>query len=274
MSNNEWCKNGGRATVNRTVVTQLQGSFASILMTWSGSVSLFEVLVDHAFDLFEANIGPQTAHLPQLACAKGCSSCCSLRVTATAPEIFLLAQYVRRIEAGPAGATIGLTRQIALADRATQGLGEAERMALRRPCPFIVRGVCVVHPVRPLACRGHASFDRRACVRAVAGRDVEVPVSAPHIALRGLVQHALRSALGQAGLASGLYELNHGLALALDGNTRVHEWLAGTDSLAPARVEPDMARPIPRAALEPIGQRCPVLTAPAPAMASGSTRPW
>jgi Fe-S-cluster containining protein len=227
--------------VNQIAFMDLQATFRSILTSWSGSVSLFEVLVDHAFDMFEANIDLQIADLPPLACQKGCPSCCALRVTATAPEIFLLAQYVHRIETGPAGATIGLTRRITLANRATQGLSEAERMTLRQPCPFIIRGVCVIHPVRPLACRGHASFDRRACAQAVAGRDVEVPVSAPHLALRGLVQDALRSALSGAGMASGLYELNHGLALALDGSTRDTDWLAGTDRLAPARVDPGVA---------------------------------
>jgi Fe-S-cluster containining protein len=227
--------------VEQTVVAQLRGSFVAILATWSGSARPFEMLLDHAFDLFEANIGPQTAHLPPLACQKGCPSCCALRVTATAPEIFLLAQYVRRIEAGPAGASVGLSRRIALSNRTTRGLSEAERMTLRQPCPFIVRGVCVIHPVRPLACRGHASFDRRACAQAVAGRDVEVPVSAPHVALRGLVQDALRAALNKAGLASGLYELNQGLALALDGHAREDAWLTGCDSLAAARLDLDAA---------------------------------
>ena len=197
------------------------------------------MLIDTAFGLFEANIGPQIRHLPPLACGKGCPSCCSLRVTATAPEIFLLADYVGRIDAAPSGPAIGLPRRIDHADRATRGLGEAERMALRKPCPFIVRGVCIVHPVRPLACRGHASFDRQSCVRAALGRDVEVPLSEPHRALRALVQAALQSALRSAGLSWGLYELNHGLTLALDGKAREAAWLAGGDSLAPAALEFD-----------------------------------
>jgi Fe-S-cluster containining protein len=205
--------------------------FAGVLAEGPGSPRLF--------DMFEVNIGPQSRHLPALACRKGCPSCCILRVTATAPEIFLLADYVQQIDSAPSGAAIGLRRRIALADRATRGLGETERMALREPCPFIVRGVCIVHPVRPLACRGHASFDRQACARAAAGRDVEVPLSEPHRSLRGLVQTALQSALRTAGLSWGLYEMNHGLMLALDGKARDAAWLAGSDSLAPAAVEFD-----------------------------------
>lgn len=227
--------------MNEAAFAHLQDTFSTILAKWSGSSSVFEVLVDRAFDLFEANIGPQIEHLPQLACDKGCPACCALRVTATAPEIFLLAQYVRHIDGTPAGTMLALPRQIELANRATRGLSEAKRMALRRPCPFMIRGVCVVHPVRPLACRGHASFDRKACAQAMAGRDVEVPISAPHIALRGLVQDALRAALTEAGLPSGLYEINQALTLALDDPSREGQWLAGGDSLAPARIETDAA---------------------------------
>jgi hypothetical protein len=215
--------------------------FARVLFDTPRTPVLFEQLIDRVFDLFETNIASQTGHLPPLACHKGCPSCCILRVTVTAPEIFLLADYVRRIEAAPAGAAIGVGRRIALADRATRGLGETARMRLRKSCPFILRGVCIVHPVRPLACRGHASFDRQACVRAAAGRDVEVPLSEPHIALRGLLQTSLQSALRAAGLAWGLYEMNHALMLALDGNARESAWLAGEDSLAPAAVEFDRA---------------------------------
>lgn len=225
--------------MNRAAFRELHGIFARIAAATPDPARLPEQLAGAAFDLFETNIGPHTRHLPPLACERGCPSCCVLRVTATAPEIIVLADYVRRIEASPQGAAIGLRRRIALADRATRGLGEAERMALRRPCPFIVRGVCVIHPVRPLACRGHASFDRKACARATAGRDVEVPLSEPHRALRGVLQAALQSALRSAGLAWALYELNHGLEIALDGHGAT--WRDAGDSLAPAGLAFDRA---------------------------------
>jgi len=225
--------------VDRAGFKDLHGVFARIVAEHHDSAHLPDRLVGHAFELFEANIDPLTRHLPALACEKGCPSCCVLRVTATAPEIVLLADYVKRIEATPQGAAIGLKRRIELADRTTRKLGETERMALRKPCPFIVRGVCVIHPVRPLACRGHASFDRRACAQAAAGRDVEVPLSEPHRSLRGLVQTALQSALREAGLAWGLYELNHGLMLALGQDRRGAAWRADKDCLADAALEFD-----------------------------------
>ncbi|MGJ4916129.1 YkgJ family cysteine cluster protein [Bradyrhizobium sp. HKCCYLRH2060] len=222
--------------------TELKRAFSSLLAACRASQNCAETLADRAFDLFEANIDAQTAHLPALACAKGCPSCCALRVTATAPEIFLLARYVRQIDQRmPAKALGSLSRRIKLANRATHGLSDTARMKLRQPCPFLVRGGCIVHPARPLACRGHASFDRRACAQAMAGREVDVPVSAPHLALRALVQDSLRAALVAAGLASGLYELNQGLVLALDDPERERAWRDGQDSLAPARIEASTA---------------------------------
>ncbi|UFZ05653.1 hypothetical protein LQG66_04890 [Bradyrhizobium ontarionense] len=216
----------------------LQRIFSSLLASSSASRNLTDMLADRAFDLFEANIEAQTSHLPALACAKGCPSCCALRVTATAPEIFLLARYVRQIDERMPATGLGLlSRRVKLANRATRGLSETARMKLRQPCPFVVRGGCIIHPARPLACRGHASFDRRACAQAMTGRDVDVPVSAPHAALRALVQDALRAALDSTGLASDLYELNQGIVLALDVPDRERAWRDGEDSLAPARIE-------------------------------------
>lgn len=217
----------------------LQELFTRLVANNRESAQLSRSLAQQAFDLFEANIGPLTRHLPKLACDKGCPSCCVLRVAATAPEILLLADYVRRIEASPQGATVGLKRRIALADRLTRGLDEGERMALRKPCPFIVRGVCLIHPVRPLACRGHASFDRKACARATAGQDVEVPLSEPHHALRAAVQSALQSALRAAGLPHELYELNHGLMLLLDAKADDVALSGAADCLAPAALAAD-----------------------------------
>jgi len=218
----------------------MHGAFARILAAGHKPEVLVDRLTGRAYDFFEQNVAIQAEGLPDLACHKGCASCCTLRVTATAPEVFQLAHYVRLIDASPAGAPINLPKRIAQADRATKGLGEDERMALRRPCPLILRGVCIVHPVRPLACRGHASFDRTACARAASGRDVEVPVSEPHLQLRGLVQHALQAALRDAGVAWGLYELNHGLVLALSDQPRRAAWMAGQDSLAPTLADVDM----------------------------------
>lgn len=81
-----------------------------------------------------------------LACKKGCSTCCS-----THKDIPV---YPLEI--------IGLTWF------ATEKISGHERQTLKKqladfkkesPCPFLVEGVCSVHPLRPMACRQFNVFD-------------------------------------------------------------------------------------------------------------------
>ncbi|CAN5285040.1 hypothetical protein BH10PSE10_BH10PSE10_04260 [soil metagenome] len=197
---------------------------------------LIDAVTAQAFDLFERNVAIQTEGLPVLACHKGCPACCCIRVTATAPEIFLLATYVRRVGASPNGAALDLLGRIAKADQAGRGLDERQRMAAQCICPFILKGICIIHPVRPLACRSLASFDKNACADAAAGVPVDVPLSEPHAFMRSMVQNALQSALRERGYAWRAYELNHALLLALTRPEGEAEWCQGNDPLAAALV--------------------------------------
>ena len=213
---------------------QMRGGFSDILANGTrDGADMAVALAERAFLWFEENIAIQTEGQPPLACAKGCPTCCALRVTATAPEIFLMAAYICKVEATPLGARLGLSRRIAEADLWTRGESEQERLAAGRPCPMLVEGVCVLHPVRTLACRGHAAYAEEPCRAAARGEDVEVALSEAHFTLRALVQNALQAALRDHGLPWGLYELNQGLALTLADPGRIGAWHEGRDSLAP-----------------------------------------
>ena len=112
-------------------------------------------------------------------------------------------------------------------------------MALRQPCPYIENRLCLIYPVRPLACRGHASYNKRACIDAAAGRGGQPPISTPHLVVRSLVQNALLSALRDVGLAWRLYELNKAVNLALSDSNLEKRWIAGEDPLVAAAIEID-----------------------------------
>jgi Fe-S-cluster containining protein len=168
-----------------------------------------------------------------VACCGGCASCCTIRVAATAPEIFLIADFIRT--AAPA-LTASLVAKIAAADGTTRHLDESSRMAVGTICPFIEADLCVIYPVRPLACRGHASFDKEACVSALSGQVCEVPVSVTHVEARALVQNAMQSALRDTGLAWGIYELNEALLVALADEACEAKWAAGEDPFAAALI--------------------------------------
>ena len=199
--------------------------------------ALTQTVLMQAWDSFEGNVAIQTEGQPPVACHKGCPSCCSLRVSALAPEVFMIAAYLQATAPALNKHNMDLLDSLRTTDAATRGLDEPARVALRRRCAFIVQGVCLIHRVRPLSCRGHASLNKRACVDAAAGRADEVPFSGPHRLVRVMVQSALQAALRQRGLAWGAYELNHALILALEGKGAQASWLEGADPLAAAAVD-------------------------------------
>lgn len=214
----------------------MHARFDDMLTAGRNHPALIDAITTQAFDLFERNVAAHTQGLQVLACHKGCPACCCIRVTATAPEVFLLADYIRRIHATPAGAQLNLPRRISEARAIAQDLDAENRMAAQCYCPLILNGSCIIHPIRPLACRGHASFDKQGCMNAAAGLPVEVSLSEPHAVIRSLVQNALQSALRGKGYAWRSYELIHALHLALGAEDAVAEWSSGRDPLAPAVV--------------------------------------
>ena len=214
----------------------LHGAFTDTLRA-GDRANLAQSLAAQALNTYEGNIGIQSEGLPPVACFKGCSPCCVLRIAATAPEVFLIAQYLEATAPAYARADIDLLGELARADRLTRGLNEDERMRSRQRCPFLVSDVCAIYQVRPLSCRGHTSFDRQACADALSGKQTEVPVSEPHAAVRAIVQNALQSALRDFSLAWGAYELNHALTIALADAACQSRWLAGQDVFAPALVD-------------------------------------
>jgi len=222
-------------------------AFHAVLKTRGRRPDLIEGLLSQAVRAFDANVELQAKNEPPIDCGKGCSACCTLRVMATAPEIFLVARYIREVDAALKARGIDLPARIAQMAADTKDLSEEQRLHLRRPCPFIFKGICLIHAVRPLACRGLASHDRRACADAAAGRSDHVPTSQAHLTVRGLVQNALQAALRQDELPWAAYELNQALTLELASEPSLFDaWSQGEDVFAPALIPDqdleDMAR--------------------------------
>jgi Fe-S-cluster containining protein len=192
-----------------------------------------EGLLENAFESFERNVERPPDSLAAVACHGGCASCCTIRVAATAPEILLIARTIR---SSSNQMEDELRHRVAEADRATKRLDALQRMLAGLACPFIDRDLCVIYSVRPLACRGHASFDEHACVDALAGRPCDVPISALHVTVRSLVQNSMQAALRDAGLAWATYELNQSLQIALSDEACEIGWINGEDVFASAAI--------------------------------------
>jgi len=206
-----------------------RGFFEALAAPRDGRASI-DGLLETSFDTFERN----AENAPGIACHGGCASCCTIRVAATAPEVLLIARAIR---SSPKTMEFELRRSIGVADGVTRRLDAQSRMMSGLPCPFIDHGLCVIYSVRPLACRGHASYDERACIDALAGHPCEVPISELHMTVRSLVQNAMQAALRDAGYAWGTYELNQALQIALTREACEADWLKGEDVFAAAAIE-------------------------------------
>lgn len=216
---------------------QMHGLYEQLIERFKGRSMLLDAVLQLAWGSFDSNVTLQCEGLPDLDCHKGCATCCTLRVTATAPEVFMLARFIRAVSPGLARHGIDLREQLAQANGVTCGHGERDRVSLRQRCPFIAQGACVIYQVRPLACRGLASYDRKACAQAASGRIDEIPYSEPHMRIRSLVQNAMQSAMRDGGLPWASYELNQSLLMALDDPGLESRWLQGEDVLLSAQID-------------------------------------
>ncbi|NML16123.1 YkgJ family cysteine cluster protein [Azohydromonas caseinilytica] len=220
----------------------LHRAFDATLADFTGAPPLIDALLSQAFDSFAGNVAIQCRDEPPLACARGCSTCCTLRVGATATEVLLVSRFLRAVTPRLLDRGIDLVAGLRAADARTAGLPEAARVALRQPCPFVAQGACVIYGVRPLACRGHASHDVSACMDAASGRLLQVPHSEGHRQVRSMVQNAMQSSLRDAGLAWGMYELNRAVLIAMDDEHSEARWLRGEDVFAPSALAEVPAR--------------------------------
>jgi Fe-S-cluster containining protein len=211
--------------------------FGTTLSAHRGSEAMLVALLSQAFTSYEGSAALQSEGLPEPVCEKGCATCCSVRVVATAPEVLLVARYIRGMDGQLKGQGIDINQRLSEADEITRGQSEDERVDQRQRCPYIHKGACIIYPVRPLACRSHISYDKKACVDAAAGRLEEIPYSVPHMQVRGLVQNALQSALRDAQYPWATYEINHALSIALVDDQTERDWLAGEDVFQAAMVD-------------------------------------
>lgn len=209
-------------------------AFGATLGAHKGTREMLDRIWMQAFSSYEHNVAEQTKDLPPLACRKGCGTCCRIQVVATAPEVLMVARYIRAMADGFRKVGIDLPARLAATAASP---GSTGTMALGRECPFLAEGICVIYPVRPLACRGHVSFNEDACVAALEGEADEVPVSESHRTVRALVQGALQSALRDTGHAWALYDLVGALKIALARPDAEAAFGAGEDILDPAIID-------------------------------------
>lgn len=188
----------------------------------------------HALSEASTRRTPGTA---KLACAKGCGYCCHTWVSATAPEIFLLARAVRADEKQRAGVTVDVVARC----RDTAGLTPLQRYGAKLPCPLLVENACSRYRDRPTVCRQATALDLQDCLEEFEGKRFEsdIRVSSVYLAHARNARTPMLAALRLTGLDACAYELSAGLSRALEFNNAEARWLAGDDVFAGVARSPE-----------------------------------
>ena len=181
-----------------------------------------------AHEFFETSLKHNPSKFP-IACMKGCAFCCHVSVTATAPEIFLVANTLR--ERHPQDLETVLAR-VRAADQRTRGLTSMERAKQKIPCALLEQNMCSVYGARPGACRGFTSTSAQSCERGFNGENVQIETPAVWTTLRSAHKQVLWAALAAAKLPVALYEFHHALRIALETPIAETRWLKGEDVFA------------------------------------------
>ena len=150
-------------------------------------------------------------------CKAGCSYCCSLRVAATPPEVFLIARHLKQM---PIESHSELIARLKIRAEATQGVSTENFFF---PCTLLVAGQCTIYEVRPVMCRKYLSLDVEECKKpdACAPEDREMVITSSAL-IFGTSQ-----AYAKAKLSNQIHELGQALLVALTDPNTEDRWYRG-----------------------------------------------
>ena len=152
----------------------------------------------------------------KVACTRGCSYCCHLRVEIRPHEAFVLAQYIQ--------SKFTAAQQVSVMARIEENLTRIAPLTADQhiragiACALLIDGVCSAYEGRPAACRKYYSVSVDTCRDAF--NDTSAPVTGPleheQVRLAGnAVALGFAKGLEEAGHDSTLYELHVALHSAL-----------------------------------------------------------
>ena len=210
--------------LQRAVSSDARGVVARVLAEGPSADRLHE-LVDRAADVGAAYMERSPTNPSLLACKKGCSTCCSRPVVATAPSVLRLATWLRaRLRPEQLGE---LLRRVAAIDDVTHGKTMTPKERPPTPCALLVDGACSAYEVRPFVCRAWNAVDAEDCKRALSKDGLEMRFDLYQRTTYASVEQGVKSALSDAGLDGADLELMAALRVALEREDASRAWLAG-----------------------------------------------
>jgi Fe-S-cluster containining protein len=124
-----------------------------------------------------------------IACRKGCSHCCNIWVSASAPEVLFISKIIKLRGDRP-------IERARTADQCTKDYEFDTRRHHPYPCPMLENDVCSIYDSRPNACRLAASADSAICARSFLTLTNEyIPTPALYLMGRSVYSVAFRITL-------------------------------------------------------------------------------
>lgn len=168
-------------------------------------------------------------HGVKVACTKGCSYCCSLRVEVGPHEAFALAHWLKR-HLSPDRLSAILAKLRSNAER-TRALGTEERKRMNLACALLgADGSCAAYEVRPAQCRRFQSVDVQVCKASYADpTDDSIPSPNPAAVAHNasVIVAQTNAALREDGLDAGSTDMNLALLDALENPKAWRRWREG-----------------------------------------------
>ena len=167
-------------------------------------------------------------HAVGVACARGCSFCCNLRVEVQPYEAFSLAAWLKRHFAGPRLAAV--TERLRANVERTRALGVEARKRTNIPCALLGDdGACSAYEARPAQCRRYHSTNVDPCKAFHASHD-DTLESTMHDATAhnaDVIITQARHAVRDAGLDDASEDMNVALLEALENPKSWRRWRDG-----------------------------------------------
>lgn len=167
-------------------------------------------------------------HKVPIACSRGCSYCCSLRVQVQPYEAFALAAWIKRHF--PAERLAQVASRLRANVARTRELGEEARKRTNIACALLGEdGACTAYEARPAQCRRYHSTDVTPCKAFHATHDDTLEAAMhPAVAHNADViitqgRHAVRA----AGLDDASVDMNVALLEALENPKSRRRWRDG-----------------------------------------------
>lgn len=168
-------------------------------------------------------------HGVEVACAKGCSHCCHLRVEVQPYEAFRLAAWLRA--QFDAARLAGVLARLRANVERTRAWGKEARKRQNLPCALLGEdGACIAYEARPAQCRRYHSTDVAPCRAFHEDPSREELEGAMHPAVAhnaDVVITQARHAVREAGLRDDPEDLNPALLAALENPKAWRRWKDG-----------------------------------------------